>query len=366
MIVHPIGTTGDYVIGLSGRLAPGNSITSVISTEVSPSGNLTIDSSLVSPSGDSVILSGVTGGEFGGYYTVVIVAGTALGSNVATAVVFAVTGTEVMARAVTVLEMIRRARVRTNTENKNAVITLSPGDTYGWESDDTSSLISNESLIEYLNDARDEYAKRVPIIDKSSALTEIQVKSGVNRYPYDPRVLAIYGVWYGENSIPLEKRTEQEMDSYYPKWRTSTIPYASDQSCDPIGIESFYTENAEQKFITLGFVPTKDETIRLQIERLPFEKCSWANRWDIILEPDQQYLEALLSWIEYKVYSTHDTEMFDATRGIAGYKAFEDVIGPPLSAKQLTAKRAMTNSTIKFNTDYVWGLGYRDRLRRPY
>ena len=210
-------------------------------------------------------------------------------------------------------------------------------------------LVSNESLIEFLNDARDEYAKRTPIADSQSAITKIQIKDGINRYPYDPRILAVRAVWIRSTSVPLFKASQQQMDRILPDWRDSPIPIANESVCDPIGPEGRYIEDGEQKILTLGFVPTQDDVLDMHVERLPFEKCAWANRWDIILEPDQQYLEALISWVEYKVYNMQDTELFDETRGTAAMQAFDDAIGPRFSARQLTARRAMANMVLDMN-----------------
>ena len=349
MVVLPVGATSTYALGLSGRLDAGDSIAGIVSVTVSPSTSLVVGSYEVSNSAKGVILNNVSGGEQGDYYTVSVVVTTFQGKAVATDLTIAVASIEAMARAVTVLEMIRRIRTRIRDDNKRAVITIPEGYEYKWEYDDSALLVSNESLIEFLNDARDEYAKRTPIADSQSAITKIQIKDGTNRYPYDPRILAIRAVWIRSTSVPLFKASQQQMDRILPDWRDSPIPIANDSVCDPIGPEGRYIEDGEQKILTLGFVPTQDDVLDMHVERLPFEKCAWANRWDIILEPDQQYLEALISWVEYKVYNVQDTELFDETRGTAAMQAFDDAIGPRFSARQLTARRAMANMVLDMN-----------------
>lgn len=344
------------MIGLSARLAVGESVSSVVSSSVAPEQSLTVGSFAVSGDSTGVMLNDVAGGAPGDYYTVSVSVITALGNTVAVATTISVADVETMARATTVLEMVRRARVRTRTENKHAVINAPPGYTYGWEYDDSDSLVSNETLVEFLNDARDEFAKRRPFRDAQSSLTKIAIKDGEIRYPYDPRIITIRHITLDGTDLALSKTTEAYLDLTKPGWRTEVLPVDNESTvCRVTERDARYAEDAQQKILILGFLPVEDGSLSLDIERLPLEKCSWENRYDIILEPDQQYLEALISWVEYKVYTTHDTQMYDATRGGLARSAFDAAIGPQLSARELNARRNMANMVIRTDVKTSWG-----------
>ena len=349
MIVHPHGTTQNYTIGLEGRLSPIDAIASIVSVGIVPdAGGLSIGSFLVSGDGKGIVLENVAGGDSGDYYTITIIANTVQFKVIATAVTIAVVAVEAMARAVTALEMLRRIRERIRDENKHAVTQIPEGYTYGWESDDGNCLVSNRSLIEFLNDARDEYAKRSPFHDAQSSISKLAIEKDKISYSYDPRILAIRHINLdGDDTIPLTKTTEPYLDERKPGWRTDASQL--------IGGDLYYSEDAQRRVVTLGFLPIEDGMLSMDIDRLPLEKCSWENRHDIIIEPDQQYLEVLISWVEFKVYSIQDTELYDKSRGALGAQAFAAAIGPQFSARQLENKRNMSNMSLRLYSEMHWG-----------
>jgi hypothetical protein len=334
MIVKPPGITETYNIGMSGRLRSGEVILSA-SISLPTGSDIEIDSVSVS-GGNTVVLTDVSGGVAGKFYTGTISAITDTPRTLVTTVFFGVATADTLARSKTVLDVIALARRRLRDELRHMDITITAGNTYTWEVDDSSALWTNEELIDHLDEARNRYAEIIPFTD----IDTIDVEAGTSRYRYNDRILAVTHVRSSLCDEYFTKTTVPNLDRTRETWRADT-------STDDCGWLK-YSEDTRQREIYLGYLPTQSHTLYLDIERLPYAPVSWANRYDILLEPHYSQIDRLVDWIEYKAKLKRDSQTYNPKESREAYERWVNHVGVPVSADKLDARMNMRNMVLSF------------------
>ncbi len=175
---------------------------------------------------------------------------------------------------------------------------------------------------EYANDAENEACIRANlIIDKSSALTSIDVLSGTATYSVDEKILKIKRAKLLSGTEPLVKTSRRVLDATYPNWEVDT------------GTVRSWLPDGTNK-ITLYKSPITNTTLSLMVSRLPENPMTLANKLIESPEIDTMYHQGLIDWMLHRAYSKQDSETLDKGKAKEHLTRFVKRFGerPPAAA----------------------------------
>ncbi len=174
---------------------------------------------------------------------------------------------------------------------------------------------------EYANDAENEACKRANLIlDRTSALSIINILSGTATYSIDEKILLIKRAKLSSGTEPLVKTSRRVLDATYPNWETDT------------GTVRSWLPDGTNK-ITLYKSPTANTTLNLMISRLPSAPMLLVNKLTVSPEVDTQYHLGLVDWMLHRAYSKQDAETLDKGKAKEHLARFTKRFGerPPAS-----------------------------------
>lgn len=203
-----------------------------------------------------------------------------------------------------------------------------------WLSDDSACEWKNDELVDYINEAVEEVAQRYPIRDNVSSLCVLDLLAGVGVYEYDPLIMTIERATLSSNSKKLEKLTETDMD-YFKE--------------DDVEEVLYYLENETSNLIRLITTPTVDDTLLLEVTRLPLEELAFS---DLTAFPEvpENFSKDLIHWVLHLAYSKEGPTTQDLTRAAYFENRFVDKMGERPDAKQRGVRRALANKKLRSTT----------------
>ena len=244
----------------------------------------------------------------------------------------------------TLLELIYRARLRLDDYGGDTG-TVPGAFSYYWEYDDNGCLWKNAELVEYVNSARNELARRIPIHDSSTEeLTEITLIIGEPNYSIDPRILAIDSVVLASTGTPLIKLSDAENRS---RWRD---PYDITFS-EPTSV-AHYRADFNDFILTVYATPDETDVLNLAVRRLPLETLLWEDRYLDITEPVAQYHEALLEWVSMQAYLKRDADTFNAELAGRHQGLFTDAVGPRIQFTHAAVLKEIAGARLRTRACY--------------
>jgi hypothetical protein len=189
------------------------------------------------------------------------------------------------------------------------------------ELDDESTpyLWSNDSLIEYAEDAENEACRRASLLRDATttAICRITLVAGTASYDLDARVIRIRRARL-PGKTPLAPVTTAELDERRPGWEDET------------GEPTAYLTDWETGAIRLYPNPTAVATLQLQVVRLPLAAM---NDTEDTPEIHARFHRDLRHWIVKRAFSKKDSETEDLKRAALAEERFAAAFGPPLSAR---------------------------------
>lgn len=244
----------------------------------------------------------------------------------------------------TLLELIYRARLRLDDYGGSTGSTPT-GYSYYWEYDDSGCLWKNAELVNYVNSARNELSRRLPIHDSSTvALTEITLTADEPDYAIDPRILAIDSVVLESTGEPLIKLSNAENRS---RWRD---PYDTSFS-EPSAVEQYRTDFNDY-ILTVYATPTETDTLNLAVRRLPLDTLEWSDRTVEIAEPAERYHESLLEWMCMQAYLKRDADTFDKELAGRHQGLFTDAVGPRIQFTHAAVLKEVAGARLRARAYY--------------
>ncbi len=183
-------------------------------------------------------------------------------------------------------------------------------------------LWSLEEWTGFANDAENEACIRAHLlIDKSSAMTNIAVLSGVGTYSTDERILIIKRAKLLSATEPLVKSSRRVLDAVYPNWEAAN------------GTPRTWLPDGTNK-ITLYKKPITATTMNLMVSRLPENPMVLADKLTDSPEIDTMYHLSLVDWMLHRAYSKQDTETLDKGKAKEHLARFTKRFGerPPAAA----------------------------------
>lgn len=182
-------------------------------------------------------------------------------------------------------------------------------------------LWSDVELDAYLNEAEREAAIRARLLVDSttSAVCQITVTADTQDFPLDPRIFMIRRAKLASESYPLSFIQLNSLDSEYPGWDDSGLPY----NRFTIGLGSDTISLPKQDVET---------TLTMTVVREPLAEM---NDDEDSPEIPARYHVKLLEWVRYRCYLKPDAETEDKKRAAESYVLFEAEFGPRRTALDL-------------------------------
>lgn len=223
-----------------------------------------------------------------------------------------------------------------------------------WIIDDTTCDTSTALLVQRLEEARQEYLTRLPIIDSTSALTTATVSTvDAGLVTLDARILwprsPVRLTADGAVLIPVSRVA---MDRLYPEWREETAALPT---------HWVYDENPTQMAnIRVYPAPTADVDITFHVARLAMTPLAWTDAGRVVEIGDVQayHHRALAYYAAAEVLSDrNERQKGDWDRADRLLSQFDKAAGPRVTAAQLLLRKRLAAAPIRTGSHYIAGLG---------
>lgn len=194
-----------------------------------------------------------------------------------------------------------------------------------WEHNDTPLLWSNDEVLQFLNDAVNEYHRRrqrrvdtVPVPAPPAttvAMTHVPALAGQRLFDLDPRIYSVRSVQWDTACL-----VKLQVD-----WLPCPLP-------DQLAPTCFYFESPQLKLDSP--VPTDGELVlnvnRFELAALPrIGRNAATDALDC--RPEDTY--ALVHWMAFRAYSKADADTLDIERADRERQLFDEFIGPRVSSQ---------------------------------
>lgn len=244
----------------------------------------------------------------------------------------------------TLLELVRRLRITLDDEGGDTGV-AGDGFSYYWEESDAGCLHKNLDLTRYINAARIELARRVPIRDRAeSDATVIALEIGVSRYPFSERLLAIDEVLLESTGEPLTKIANATIWSRLEALGTVT---------ETFDCVSQYRLDFDQRTLTVYDTPTVADALLLSVRRLPLVDLTWDDRENAdAVEFEDDYSDALVDWAASLAFRRRDADTYNVE--LAGYHQgqFSDAVGPRIDFRHQRTLLDVSGTRLRSRAQY--------------
>ena len=217
---------------------------------------------------------------------------------------------------------------------------------YTEDTNSQSYLWSDASLLRKCTEAERQACNRADLIfdDSTVQYTQVALISGQASYTIDPKVTKIVQVRFDGNV--LVQKTPEELDSLQSTWRTDT---------GLLDKTVYYTIKGRK--IRFNYIPdaTDDgEIVYLDVYRLPDEDIASTSQEPEI--PEENHRD-LIWWVLHECYEKRDVDSFDTNKSLEYLAKFDQIFGPPVSAKvrqhQFEQPRSLTLRPVQYTTSTV-------------
>ena len=218
-------------------------------------------------------------------------------------------------------------------------------------------LWSDAEVREFADDAENEAAERARLIKDSTttAICQVAVVANTAAYALDSRVISVERAKLDSQSVPLVLSSTQAMDQNMgvrPRdWRASSSNWVGGIAGGweaRQGTPNTAVLDAEGPGwkLMLSPIPTKADTLRLQVYRLPLVALSTseANTPEI---PLRLHIR-LVDWMVYRAYSKQDAETFDREKAAQAEATFTSAFGQRIDANARRKQEDRTSSVVQF------------------
>lgn len=198
-------------------------------------------------------------------------------------------------------------------------------------------FVSDEDVIQWLNDAVNEACIRGRMVHESSApdVCEIAVQAWHNAYPLHESLYEITHLRFdpgqGEKVSHLKLVSEEYLSRcYYEDWREHT------------GTPQFAIQS--DTALRLVPCPDRDGTLHLEGYRTPLEEM--VEPTDTPADLHKNHHPHLVQWVLHKAFSIPDTEFMDPNRAQIALDKFEEYFGlrPDSDLRRMTREDTLMTS----------------------
>lgn len=192
-------------------------------------------------------------------------------------------------------------------------------------SNPSNYLLSDKSLVRYINEAQQKFATRTLCLrdESTAAICNITLVAGQAAYKLDPRVVSVYSAATADGHLHLQRTTYASMVSA-PDLPRGDFRFTRAQDGRPC---LFYTDRETGK---LGVYPKPDtehdgKVIVLRVGRLPLRPLVPEDLEAVPEIPEQWHMD-LLEYASWRALRNHDNDLENLQKASAHKKAFEDVV----------------------------------------
>lgn len=157
-------------------------------------------------------------------------------------------------------------------------------------------LVSDILLQVYLDDAQKMFCRLTQGIEDARTFS-IRIRPDVEWYPIDPLILKMRAVTSKLTGRPVA---------------TVAMEKAADAGIyfdGRVGPLKALVTGAEKNMVRAWPMPAVEEDLAMAVFRLPYDLADSAEP-----EIDPQHHLALLEWVKHRIYSNHDSELFNAVQ----------------------------------------------------
>ncbi|MEK7425737.1 MAG: hypothetical protein AAB131_18080 [Actinomycetota bacterium] len=220
-------------------------------------------------------------------------------------------------------------------------------------------LWSDLEAIEFLNDAQNEAAERARLLRDSTTaeICTVAVTAGTAVYLLDRRIISVERAKLDSQRLPMQITSTPEMDGprsatrpgWPQQWRANGT-WLADSGAGwetQTGTPYFLVLDAEgdRWKATLAGVPIANDTLRLQVFRLPLADIE--DEADVPEIPARLHIR-LVDWMEYRAYSKVDVETQNDELAARGANAFTSAFGERIDANVRRKQQDRTPSVVQF------------------
>jgi len=203
--------------------------------------------------------------------------------------------------------------------------------------DADSYLLSDKSLVRYLNEAQERFADKTQCLrdESTPAVTRITLVHGVDSYALDPRVVAVLGARTRQRHLRL-----RPYGSIVTTRGNFNTGYPLDTSVSD-GSPTYYYTDRETGKIGLWPAPNPDFALNelvLRVARLPI-KSLVVEDLSAVPEIPSQYHMSLVDWAAYRCLTNSDIELQDQIKANSRKNRFNETV----EELKKDAKRLMLN-----------------------
>ncbi len=192
-----------------------------------------------------------------------------------------------------------------------------------WEYDPSGCLWSNDELTLLLNEAENEFCRRVPIIDS----TEFTIRTvpGTAIYELDPVIIAVERVFNSTQQRVLRKTFHEVSD------------------CAVLPAATRYQESLHTNSLMILGTPVVAETLQLTVRRLPLSPLLWTSRTTQEPEILAPWHSLLVDYAASQAWLKNDADTFSAEKSTMALQNFDRLVGPSRSAAELAWAKTLSN-----------------------
>jgi hypothetical protein len=189
------------------------------------------------------------------------------------------------------------------------VVTLFRTEMVDWA---TPPLWTDFELYNHLNDAQEQFCDRTGgIPDSTSPLTTVAITVNLPYFELDHRILKIRDAYRASDGKQITVVNYEDMDKRGMRFNGRTGPLAS----IIIGMD-------DTQVIPYP-VPSKTDTLKLVIDRLPMDEITEDNASSVKLEIAPRHHKHLLHWMKKLAYEKQDAETFSKSKSTEFEQKFE-------------------------------------------
>jgi len=207
----------------------------------------------------------------------------------------------------------------------------------GYEAD---LLWSDEELLNYLDISQREAAARSKCItdESTTAVTQISIVAGTSLYSMHSSIIRIDGMYLASTGKEIKPIIRSDLYKLNNVWRSAS------------GVVTHASSDWGQKTLTLYRTPTENDTLDLEVVRLPINDVS---QMTTVLEIPDDFVNGLLDGVAYLAYLKNDSQTQDLKLAEYHRALFERRFGVQSSAQNEMVYRKYRGKKARSRSSFL-------------
>jgi hypothetical protein len=184
-------------------------------------------------------------------------------------------------------------------------------------------LWTDTEVWNYMNDAYRTFVRLIGgIPDSMSSLTQVAIKTGGATSAVSPLILRFNNAYLLSDGTNLKIINSANTPQFNATDYGNTMTSQRNTTAGPVRyMITNAGRNKDAGYVRWAKIPQKDDTVQLDVYRLPLDVVTTGFEFD---EVGEEHHEAFLLWMKARAYGKADTETFDRGRRDDNMKLFRD------------------------------------------